>query len=91
MRKGRKPRTWEVRVSTGRDPLTGRYRQLSRVVTGGRRDAQNAMAELISSVAFEGKSNASTDAPVADLLAQWLDHVQDRLSPTTVRNWVGFG
>ena len=89
MRKGQKPGTWEIRVAIGRDPLTGKYRQLSRVVVGGRRDAENAMAELISSVAFDGKSSPSTAVTVSDLLAQWLDHVQDRLSPTTVRNYRG--
>jgi integrase len=87
IRKGRRPGTWELRVSIGADPLTGRYRQASRTVEGGRREAQRALAELVTEVAQSPRRGTATNMTVADLLAQWLDLVVDRLSPTTMRNY----
>jgi integrase len=79
-----------VRVSLGRDPLTGKYRQVSRTVHGARREAQRALAELVTEVAEGAHPSDSTNATVAELLVQWLDLVQDRLSPTTLRNYRAF-
>ena len=87
IRKGHKPGTWELRVSLGRDPLTGKYGQLSRTFEGGRRDAQTALAELIAEISRDSHIGSPSNALVNDLLAQWLDLVQDRLSPTTMRNY----
>jgi len=70
-------------VSLGRDPLTGAYRQTSRVFEGGKREAQKALAELVTQVAHGNFTAGGSDATVAELLAQWLDLVRDRLSPTT--------
>ena len=36
----RGPNVWQIRVSAGRDPATGRYRYVSRTVEGGKRAAQ---------------------------------------------------
>ena len=46
----RSPTTWQIRVSAGRDPVTGRYRYVSRTVEGGKRDAQRAAAALTQDV-----------------------------------------
>ena len=45
----RKLRTgvWELRVSLGKDPATGRYRQLSRTFHGSARAADDAMRDLV--------------------------------------------
>src|SRR5436190_5200737 len=90
LRKGRRVGTWELRVAIGRDPLTGKYRQVSRTVEGGRRDAQNALAVLVTEVAHGGHAGSGSDVTVTELLAQWLDLVQDRLSPTTMTNYRGY-
>jgi len=37
---------WLIRLSAGRDPLTGRRRQPAKVVTGSRSDAQRALLEM---------------------------------------------
>jgi hypothetical protein len=47
----RTPGVWQVTVSTGRDPLTGRYGQISRHVHGSRRTANQLVAELAAEVA----------------------------------------
>ncbi len=39
---------WEVSIEVGRDPVTGRRRQLSRRVHGSRRDAQRLLNSLAS-------------------------------------------
>ncbi len=46
-----RPRVWKLRVSAGRDPLTGKYRYFSKTLEGGPRIANQALAEL---VAFSG-------------------------------------
>jgi hypothetical protein len=38
---------WELIVQGGIDPVTGRYRQVSRVFHGNLRDAKKARAELL--------------------------------------------
>ncbi len=72
-------------MSLGRDPLDGRYRQLSRTVDGTKREAQRALAALITEVSAGRETGAN--ATVADLLAQWLDLAAEQLSPTTLRTY----
>jgi integrase len=87
IRRGKRTGTWELRVSIGRDPLTGRYRQASRTVSGTKRDAERALAEFVSEVGEGAQQHAATSATVAELLTQWLDLVRDRLSPSTFRTY----
>jgi hypothetical protein len=47
-RKGRRPGTWELRVDAGRDPLTGSRQQKSVMFEGTSREADLALAELIT-------------------------------------------
>ena len=47
-RKGRRPGTWELRVDAGRDPLTGSRQQKSVMFEGTSRQADLALAELIT-------------------------------------------
>jgi integrase len=65
---------WELRVRSGRDPLTGEYLQLSRTFRGGKRQAQAALAQLSSEVA-DGR-HAGTGQTVAFLLDQWIEHLE---------------
>ncbi len=81
----RGPNTWQVRVSTGRDPLTGRYRYVSRTVEGGKRAAQRAAAEL--AIAVERGQVRPGRESMAELLEKWMAHleVQGRAPATLVR------
>lgn len=81
----RAPGTWELRVAAGRDPLTGRYRQITRTVHGSKRDAKAALAELASEVA-KGRLGG-TEATMSELLDRWLALVEPDLSPTTAANY----
>lgn len=76
---------WELRVSVGRDPVAGRYRQVSRTFRGTKREARAAYAALVLE-ANEGKLQG-TNAPLAKLLEEWLELNAAEFSPTTVREY----
>jgi len=81
----REPGRWELRVDAGRDPLTGRRRQRSKVVHGGRRHAERALAQMVAEVAAE--STPGTEAPLSVLLERWLAQAERDLSPSTVAEY----
>lgn len=67
------PGVWEVVISLGRDPLTGRYPRRTRRVHGKRRDAENARADML----LEARQVVTSrrDMKVGDLLDRWLAHL----------------
>lgn len=75
------PGVWELRVSLGRDPLTGKLRQRSRTFRGGTRAADRALAALIAETA-PNRSQGST-ATVETILAKRMEIVWRDRSPTT--------
>lgn len=79
----RAPDVWELVVQAGRDPVTGKHRQVSRVFRGNLRDAKKARAELIVEVS-KGRHSGSR-ATVDDLFADWIVELQRKgRSPNTV-------
>jgi integrase len=81
----RRPGVWELIVQLPRDATQVRARQLSRTVHGTKREAQRALAGLIGEVSAGKVASAAT--PLSELLERWLEHVEDQLSPTTVREY----
>lgn len=81
----RTPGVWEVRVEAGRDPVTGRRRQISRTVRGTKRDAQRLLNSL-ASAADDGR-HSGTDVTFAQLADRWLELAEADLSPTTARRY----
>jgi integrase len=79
----KKPGVWELRVNTGKDPVTGAYRQLSQTVHGGKREAEAALNVLAAkfqprrgvAVSFRGHTE------------EWF--AQAVLSPTTRDRYEG--
>jgi integrase len=65
---------WELRVRTGRDPLSGRYGQVSRIFRGTKRDAEVALARLTLEV-VDGNHHG-TDQTVGFLLERWIEHLE---------------
>jgi len=82
-------RRWELRVSVGRDPVTKRYRYVSRSVTGTKKEAHAVLAALVTEVAVGGGQHKGTDATVGELVEQWLELRRDTLSVTTYEAWLG--
>ncbi len=78
----RSPGVWEVRAEIGRDPVTGRRRQISRTVRGGKRDAERVLNSL--SVQSDTGALTGTDVTLKELTDRWLAQVENDLSPTTV-------
>lgn len=81
----RQPGNWELIVQLPRDPETGLRKQLSRTHYGTKREAQRALAALVAKVS-EGKIT-STAKTLGQLLDSWIEHVEESLSPTTVREY----
>jgi integrase len=79
----RSPGTWELIVEAGRDPVTGRKRQVSRTFHGTLRDAKKARAELLVDV---GKGrHTGTAATVEELYREWIAELRRKgRSPNTV-------
>jgi integrase len=76
--------SWTVVVNLGRDPVTGKRRQLWRSVRGTKRDAEATLLHVLH------ERNLGIDAPpakltVAEYLTRWLnDYVRTNVSPSTV-------
>ena len=85
-REGRRPGTSELRVDAGRDPLTGSRKQKSVIFEGGSREADVALAELITK-ASRGCVSVGTRT-VADAIEAGLRQAElEGLEPTTIRNY----
>lgn len=80
----RRPGVWELRVPAGRDPVTGRHRQVSRTFRGRKREAETALARLIGEVA-DGRHANESPGTVGYLLDRWVEHLEamGRASKTT--------
>ena len=63
--------SWELRVFLGPDPLTGRKRYATRTVRGGKREAQTALAEMVTEA--ERGLTVRTTATVGELLEAWFE------------------
>lgn len=74
-----------LRLTLGKDPVTEKYRRLSKTFYGNAREADKALRELIDkqAPAVEG-----VGATFGQLLDQWLEECERLdLSPTTLRNY----
>lgn len=78
----RSAETWELRVSTGKDPLTGRYRIASRTFRGNKTEARRELSAFVREV--EQGKHVGTSATLATLLERWLDKIEGDRSPRTM-------
>ena len=91
----REPGVWEVRVFVGRDPVTKRPRQVSRIVraprtkTGRPPKAATDMEHELEAQAARGKfARTGRATTVGQLLDRYLDHLEVQgLSPKTLHNY----
>lgn len=77
--------SWELRAYAGRDPITRRHVYVTRTFHGSKREAESALARVVSDVS--GGGQASADTTVGELLNSWLQHARSDLSPTTARGY----
>ncbi len=76
---------WELRISTRKNPVTGRYGLISKTFHGTARDADSALRDLIDQ---QAPGLDGVGATFGQLLDQWLEECE-RLdfSPTTLRTY----
>jgi hypothetical protein len=85
-RKGRSPGTWELRVDAGEDPLTRKRQQKSVTFHGTSREADIALAELITK-SSRGQVSVG-QRTVAHAVEAGLRQAElEGLEPTTLRNY----
>ena len=78
--------TWELIVEAGRDPVSGRRRQVSRTFRGNLRDAKKARAELLTEVS-KGRHTGAR-ASLDDLFDDWIVELKRKgRSPHTVHGY----
>ena len=82
----RSPDVWELIVEAGRDVVTGKRRQVSRVFHGNLREAKKARAQLLAD-ASKGRHSGSR-ATVDDLFEDWTVELHRKgRSPNTIRGY----
>jgi integrase len=82
----KRPGYWELRVSLGRDPVTGKPSYRTKGFKGTEREAQRELAALVTAVS-KGQVAHSAES-VGGLLEQWLEHIEaEGRSPTTLRGY----
>jgi len=83
----KRPGVWEVRVEGGRDPVSGRRRQISRSVHGNKRAAQKVLNALAAEA--DAGTHSGTDATFEQVASRWLSLAGADLSPTTLCRYEG--
>jgi hypothetical protein len=73
------PGVWEVRIEAGRDPVTGRRRQLSRTVRGTKQEAERVLNALASDA--DAGLTTGSDATFRYLCEKLLALTGAELSP----------
>src|SRR4051812_46496188 len=79
--KAKGPGVWEVVVSVGNDPVTGKRRQLRRRVHGKKSEAFDLLAELRK----EHGGGRHRDMTLGELIAEWRAHTKH--APSTAANY----
>lgn len=82
----RRKGVWEIRVYLGRDPLTGKPRQVSQTVRGGAKIADQALRDLIDKQ--PPSRGDGLGVTFGQLLTRWLEECERLdLSPTTLSTY----
>src|ERR1700735_4797262 len=82
----RGPRTWRLSVYVGRDSRTGRKRYAQRTVKGSKREAERALARLVTEV-DEGRHSASAAGTFGNLLDRWLETKEQSVEASTISSY----
>lgn len=79
--------SWRLVVDAGTDPVTKKRRQVTRTVRGTKRQAQDALNDLIGEVR-KGR-HGGAELTVGEVIARWLEHAKPNLSPKTYEDYQG--
>ena len=79
----KRPVYWQLRVFEGVDPVTGRKGYRTQVFRGTKREAQNALATLVTQV--NAGVVKTRNCTVSELFDAWLTHIENvGRSPSTL-------
>ncbi|MBA2726454.1 MAG: site-specific integrase [Actinobacteria bacterium] len=78
--------SWTLVVERGRDPVTGKRRQMWVTVKGSKKHAEAELARLINSVET-GSEIEPANQSVAEYLERWLQACEGRLKPRTLQRY----
>ena len=77
---------WRLVITLARNPITGRYPQITRTVHGKKKDAERVARQLLDE--HDGATTRPNKTTVANLCDQWLAHITARgRSTTTTYNY----
>lgn len=76
--------SWQVLVDAGRDPITGKRRQVSRNVRGTKKQAEEVLARMLVE-AGAGAHSGTSNATVSELVEAWFELARPDLSPSTIQ------
>ena len=80
-------RSYQISISLGKDPSTGKYRYVNETVRGTREEAKGRRAELIHQIA-NGKFITPSKTSLAEYLERWLkEYVWPNLAPRTAEGY----
>jgi integrase len=77
---------WRLFVDAAPDPLTGRRRQRTRTFRGTRKQADTALAKLVTETAG-GRHDNIDKITISALIDAWLEVVGPNLEPNTLRGY----
>ena len=78
--------SWGVVISLGKDPTTGKYRQLTRSIRGRKRDAEALLRQLLLEQEL-GIDQSPEKLSVGDFLTKWLASMRPSLAPKTYNRY----
>ena len=82
----RSPGSWQLSVSAGFDPVTGKRQQIWRTVRGTKKDAERELTKLLREV-DAGTSADPGRLTVGDYMERWLGHVRGRVRVRTFERY----
>ncbi len=82
----RGPKTWRLSVYVGRDARTAKKRYVQRTFHGTKREAERAIARLVTEV-DEGRHSASAAGTFGNLLDRWLETKAQSVDPSTIDSY----
>ncbi len=77
------PDKWRIKLDLGKD-ASGKRLQTSKIVHGGRRMAEKALAEMIKN---QDKTKAQQSGSLGDFLKKWIEWKASTLSPKTIETY----
>ncbi len=78
--------SWTIQVYAGRDPVTGKKLRIARTVRGTKKEAELALAKLISAVETGVDFNA-TKMTFAEYADRWLRSKNKKVRPKTIQRY----